>query len=110
MMKKLAVICAVILLLGLMVPASASAAENQIIYGTIVSVDKEKNEIVVTTEDGTQKTISLAGAGMQIGPDNPLTIDDLQPGKIVGTLVQVSGDAILSEKLTIVPNSPCTST
>jgi hypothetical protein len=57
MMKKLAVICAVILLLGLMVPASASAAENQIIYGTIVSVDKEKNEIVVTTEDGTQKTI-----------------------------------------------------
>lgn len=105
MMKKISVIITTLLAFAIVMPATAYAVDDEIMYGTIVAIDAENGQITMQDSEGNEYTVDIGGSDMELGGQG-IGISELEVGQSVGTYGQVTGDSAVSLTLTVIPESP----
>lgn len=88
-----------------LLPSFVMADTNQIVYGTVVSVDTATNQITIAPDYGPVKSLTLNGADLLYG-SQPIDLSGIQPGQRLGSYGQVSGAGMGCISVVIEPADP----
>jgi len=88
-----------------LLPSVVMADSNQIVYGTITSVDTATNQITIAPDYGPVKSLTLNGADLLYG-SQPIDLSEIQPGERLGSYGQVSGAGMGCISVVIEPATP----